>query len=597
MNDSPTASESKSLSTLLAAAVTSACLVAAPVVVEAKTPTAPDEAESVTSEHGVVAADQPHASKAGAEILKRGGSAIDAGITTLLALGVVNPMSSGIGGGGFCLYRPADGGDVEVIDFREVAPKKATHDMYVVDGEVKEQWTIRGGKSVGVPGEAAGLWAMSHKWGKLDWNEVVEPARRLASEGFPVHEELAERLRRDADKLEKRPNLAAAFQKDDGSWYETGETLKRPPLGDLLETLETQGTEPFYHGKVAEDIVAAVNDADGVFTEEDLATYEIAMREPVQNTYRGYEVFSMPPSSSGGTAVIETLNILEEFELSKLGRSAQGLHYVVEALKHAFADRAGWLGDTDFVDVPIDRLISKSYADEIRKKIEPDAVQPPKSYGTKAPIPDDSGTSHMSVVDAEENMLSCTSTINLSFGSMVYVREWGIVLNDEMGDFTPKPGEPNNYGLVGTKQNAVAPGKRPLSSMSPTLVLDEEGDPYMAVGASGGPTIITGTLFAFLNSVDFEMTPEQAITAPRLHHQWLPNKIFMEEPLAAKEKLESFGHEVEVRPAYSNVQMIVRSGDESFTAVSDPRKSGAPASADSNDKQQEAEQRNDSPSN
>lgn len=560
-------------------AVLSALLIAAPVDAPAKSPKAPDEAATITSTHGIVAADQPSASKIGAEILERGGSAVDAGVATLLALGVVNPMSSGLGGGGFCLYRPADSGDVDVIDFRETAPRKATHDMYVVDGEVNEKWTIRGGKSVGVPGEPAGLWALTHKYGKLDWKTLVEPARKMAHDGYPVHEELADRLRKVGKKLKKRPKLAAAFQEEDGSWVDEGDTLKRPNLAKLLKRLKTRGTEPFYHGQIAKDIVETVNAHDGIFTVDDLRHYQIALREPVKGTYRGYSVYSMPPSSSGGTAIVETLNIIEGFDLTKYGRSAKGIHLVVEGLKHAYADRAGWLGDTDFVDVPIDKLTSKPYAEKLRKKIKPDDVLPPEAYGTKAPMPDDSGTTHVSVIDADENMLSCTSTINLSFGSMVYVPEWGLVMNDEMGDFTPKPGEPNNYGLVGTKQNAVAPGKRPLSSMSPTLVLDENDRPYMAVGASGGPTIITGTFFALVNTVDFEMSPEEAITAPRIHHQWLPYKLFLEEQLAVIPELEKIGHDVEVRPAYSNVQMIVRSGEEEFTGVSDPRKAGAPAAA------------------
>jgi gamma-glutamyltranspeptidase/glutathione hydrolase len=512
-------------------------------------------------------------------MLEQQGNAVDAGVATLLTLGVVNPMSSGLGGGGFCLYRPSDTGDVDVIDFREVAPQKATRDMYVVDGEIKQDWMTRGGKAVGVPGEPAGLWAMTHKYGRLDWEQLVEPARQLAADGYPVHDELAERLHKVEDQLEKRPELADVFKDDEGGWVDTGQTLERPKLARLLDKLQEQGTEPFYHGDVAEAIVREVNSQDGIFTREDLRRYAIKMREPVEGTYRGHTIFSMPPSSSGGTAIVETLNILEGYDLPGLGRSAEGVHLIVEALKHAFADRAGWLGDTDFVDVPLDRLTSQSYADKLRNKIKRDDVLPPEEYGSKAPMPDDSGTTHISVIDADENMLSCTSTINLSFGSMVYVPEWGLILNDEMGDFTPKPGEPNNYGLVGTEQNAVAPGKRPLSSMSPTLVLDDSDRPYMAVGASGGPTIITGTLMTILNAVDFEMSAEDAIVAPRIHHQWLPYELFMEEPLAIKPKLEKFGHEVTVRPTYSNVQMILRGDGGSFTAVSDPRKGGEPAAA------------------
>lgn len=548
---------------------------------ESETPSAPDDAETVRSTEGIVAADHPRASEVGARILERGGNAVDAGVATLLALGVVNPMSSGLGGGGFCLYRSARNGDVEVVDFREVAPQNASRDMYVVDGEVRESWTVRGGKSVGVPGEPGGLWAMTHRWGSFEWERLLEPARRLAADGYRVHSELAERLHKVEEKLEKRSELAAVFKTDGDSWIDAGAELRRPQLAKLLERLQSDGIAPYYRGPIAEDIVEAVNEAGGIFTERDLRTYAIEMREPVEGTYRGYRVFSMPPSSSGGTAIIETLNIVEGFDLPALGRSAQGIHYIVESLKHAFADRAGWLGDTDFVDVPVDRLTSEAYARKKREMIRSNAVLEPEQYGSKAPMPDKKGTTHVSIVDSDENMLSCTSTINLSFGSMVYVPEWGLVMNDEMGDFTPKPGEPNNYGLVGTEQNAVAPGKRPLSSMSPTLVLDRQNRPYMAVGASGGPTIITGTLFVLLNTVDFGMSPADAVTAARIHHQWLPYELYLEEPLAVRPKLEEFGHRVEVRPAYSNTQMVVRSGAEAFTGVSDPRKAGAPASPES----------------
>jgi gamma-glutamyltranspeptidase/glutathione hydrolase len=568
------------------------CLFAISLLCASPAAAAPDvdalDAKTVTSDGGVVAADQPVASKIGARILAQGGNAADAGVATLLALGVVNPFSSGLGGGGFCLYRPASTGEVTVLDFRETAPAAATADMYVVDGEVKEDWMVRGGKSVGVPGEPGGLWALNYKFGSQPWETLVDPAYTLASEGYSVHQLLVDRLERGAEKLKKRPKLAAAFQEDDGSWVDTGDTLKRPGLARTLKTLRDEGPAPFYEGPIADAIVDAVNQAGGIFSEQDLASYSIKVREPVQGTYRGKTVFSMPPSSSGGTAIIETLNILEGYEMSRFGRSPLGVHLTVEALKHAFADRAGWLGDTDFVDVPLQRLTSEDYAAKLRSKIKRDTVLPPKAYGSKAPLPEDHGTTHVSIIDSRENMLSCTSTINLSFGSMVFVPKWGLIMNDEMGDFTAQPGVPNNYGLVGTKQNAVAPGKRPLSSMSPTLVLDDDGSPYMAVGASGGPAIITGTLMAMLNTIDFDHSPSQAIEAPRIHHQWLPYTLFLEDPMGMRDALEKKGHEIEVRPAWSNVQMVVESPETrgAFTGVSDPRKMGAPAAADTVDTSQ-----------
>ncbi len=540
---------------------------------------APEAATTVTSNKGIVAADHPTASKVGARILKQGGSATDAGIATMLALGVVNPFSSGLGGGGFCLRRGADSGKVTVMDFRERAPLNATSDMYVEDGEVQEQKMVRGGLAVGVPGEAAGMWSLHHRFGAIEWSELFDPAHRLARDGHRVSELLVSRLRDNAKKLRKRPKLSVIFQGSDGKWVEQGETLVRPKLAETLSTLKKEGPRPMYHGGMGQAIVRAVNEAGGMFQMDDLRTYSVTQREPVRGEYRGYDIFSMPPSSSGGTAIVETLNILEGFDIEPKTRTAQELHWIVESLKHAFADRAGWLGDSDFVDVPLDRLTSETYARRLRERIEPDEVLAQDRYGSysEAPLPDDSGTSHLSVVDSERNMLSCTTTINLSFGSMVFVPEWGLIMNDEMGDFTAKPGTANNYGLVGTKKNAIAPRKRPLSSMSPTLVLNPSGEPFMAVGASGGPTIITGTLMTMINTIDYKMSPEQAIIAPRLHHQWKPKTLFLENQIGAAGGLTERGHSIEVRPTYSNVQMIVRDEGNAFTGVSDPRKGGEPA--------------------
>jgi gamma-glutamyltranspeptidase/glutathione hydrolase len=545
-------------------------------------PKVPDSAPSVRSSAGVVAADHPLASKVGADVLANGGNAADAGAAALLANGVVNPMSSGLGGGGFCLYRPVETGEVEVIDFREKAPKKATRDMYVVDGEVRRDLQLEGGLAVGVPGEPGGLWGLQRIYGQAEWKDVVEPAYLLANDGFEVGDALAERLRRLSDELEERPELAAAFKKD-GDWVEAGEMLERPNLAKTLEEYRDNGPMAFYHGEIAAAIVEAVNADGGRFQEADLREYMIAHREPITGTYRGYDVFSMPPPSSGGTTIVETLNILEGWTLSQMGVSAMSIHLITEALKHAFADRARWLGDTDFVDVPIDRLTSKEYAEKLRETIKEKGVLPKDEYGSHRQVPDDAGTTHVSVIDGEGNMLACTSTINTSFGSMVYVAEHGLVLNNEMGDFTPQPGEPNNYGLIGTGQNAVAPEKRPLSSMSPTLVL-RDGTPFMAAGASGGPTIITGTLYAILRIIDFDQSPSEAIAAARLHHQWLPMKLFMEAPLGMKKQLESWGQTPVVRPAFNSVQIVVRDEDGELIGVSDPRKGGAPAAVDASPK-------------
>ncbi|MGM0556196.1 MAG: gamma-glutamyltransferase [Myxococcota bacterium] len=555
-------------------------LVAAPAVAQDAKPDnlVPETAPSIESTSGVVAADHPIASQVGADVLASGGNAADAGAAALLANGVVNPMSSGLGGGGFCLYRPSETGEVKVIDFREKAPKKADRDMFVVDGEVRRDLQMRGGMAVGVPGEPGGLWALQRIYGELAWKDTVEPAYRLANDGYEVGEALASRLQSRSESLEEHPKLAAVFKKD-GEWVEAGEMLERPGLAKTLADYRDNGPMAFYHGDIADKIVEAVNAAGGRFQTADMREYSIAHREPITGTYRGHEIFSMPPPSSGGTTIVETLNILEAWNLSEMGINSMSIHLITEALKHAFADRARWLGDTDFVDVPVERLTSKEYAEELRSTIEEDDVLPRDEYGTHRQVPDDAGTTHLSVIDAAGNMLACTSTINTSFGSMVFVPEYGIVLNNEMGDFTPQPFKPNNYGLIGTGQNAVAPEKRPLSSMSPTLVI-KDGKPFIAAGASGGPTIITGTLYAILRIIDFNQTPSEAIASARLHHQWVPMKLFMESPLGIKEQLESWGHEIDVRRAFNSVQIVVRDDDGTLTGVSDPRKSGAPAAAD-----------------
>ncbi len=549
-------------------------LVASPVTARAQEAPLPNKAKSVTSKRGVVATDQPQTSRIAARVLAEGGNAADAGAAALLVNGVLNPFASGLGGGGFCLYRPQKTGEVHVIDFREKAPKKATRDMFVVDGHPETMLQLRGGTAVGVPGEPAGLWVLQKQFGKLKWKQVVDPAVGVATH-YKAGALLAERLQQTADKLTEHPRLAMLF-KVDGHWATKGDKLSRPALAKTLAMYRDKGPIIFYQGDVGQAIVDEVDAAGGVFTPADLHAYSVAHRKPIEGTYRGYTIFSMPPPSSGGTTLVETLNILEGLHFGKNGVDPESIHLISESLKHAFADRARWLGDTDFVDVPIDRLISKDYATKLRKTIKPHGVLPVDAYGTHRQLPEDHGTTHVSIIDGQGNMLACTSTINTSFGSMVYVDKYGIILNNEMGDFTPMPGKPNNYGLIGTGQNAVAPEKRPLSSMSPTLVL-QDGQPFMAGGASGGPTIITGTLLALVNLIDFNMTPAEAIAAPRIHDQWRPQILFVEPELGGKDQLRKWGHKLVVKRAFNSVQIVVRNADGTLTGVSDPRKMGRPA--------------------
>lgn len=536
------------------------------------------EAPSVRTNKGVVAADHPLASEVGASVLAAGGNAADAGVATLLTLGLVNPFASGLGGGGFCLHRSAESGEVDVLDFRERAPGNSTRDMYIRDGKADIGLMMRGGLAVGVPGEAAGLWALHQKYGSRPWRTLVDRAAVLARDGFPAGELLPKRLAR-AEKtlLEPEHKAHASIYRRKNRWVQSGETVKNPGLAKLLEKLRDEGPRAYYEGPVASAIVEAVRDAGGILTEDDLRNYKVTWREPIRGEYRSdYEVYSMPPPSSGGVAIITALNVLNGIDLKTLGWTPAGIHMISETLKHVFADRARWLGDADFVAVPVEKLTSIEYALQLRGRILPWTVRDLEDYGTASQVPDDDGTSHVSIVDRRGNMLACTSTINTTFGSKVFVEKYGMVLNNEMGDFTAQPGVPNNYGLMGTEQNAVEPGKRPLSSMSPTLIL-KNGKPFLAAGASGGPTIITGTLLSILRVIDYGQTPAEAVAADRFHHQWLPEKLFIE---GARDwmvqDLRERGHEVVVRNMFNSVQMVVVVGDD-LVGVSDPRKHGAPA--------------------
>ncbi len=529
----------------------------------------------VASTGGVVAADNQYASEAGVAILEAGGNAADAGVLTMLILGIVHPFSSGLGGGGFCLYRDADTEETTVLDFREMAPAAAHRDLYLVDGEADFSLARRGGLAVGVPGEPAGLWALHGRFGELPWEDVVEPARHFASQGFAVGATLARHLHAMEEHLQVRPELLALLSNEDGELLEEGDFFARDDLARALDLFRDEGVRPFYVGPIADAIAATVQEHDGILTADDLASYHMIPREPVRGDFAGYEILSMPPPSSGGIALIQALNILTHLDLDDLDDDAL-LHARVEALKHAFADRAEWLGDSDFVDVPIDRLLDLDYAAELAARVDLDAVLDPTDYGTTAPHAEEGGTSHLSIVDGDGNLLSCTTTINTRFGSLVYVPEFGVILNNEMADFNIQPGEPNLYGLIGNEQNAVAPGKRPLSSMSPTLVL-RDGQPVMTIGASGGPTIISGVYFALLDLLIDGAEPLDNIAAGRHHHQWMPDTLWAEtEDDPRHQALQDRGHTIRHRPSFTAVQFVLRRGDQ-WVGVSDPRKGGRPA--------------------
>ena len=553
-----------------------------PGTVLAESPHAPQERfpqveqHRLESAHGIVAADHRYASEAGAEILAQGGNAADAGVVAMLVLGITHPFASGLGGGGFCLYHEAEVGETTVLDFREIAPAKAHRDLYAVDGEVDHGLARRGGLAVATPGEPAGLWSLHGRFGHLPWEDLFEGPRRLAEQGFPVGATLAEAIEQRADDFVDFPELAAVFQDEQGTYLTEGDLLVRDDLVRALEVLETHGVHPFYAGEVAQAIAQAAQAQGGILTVDDLAAYRLERRKPIVGEFRGMEIHSMPPPSSGGIALIQALNLLEALDLPENLDDPLTLHLMVEALKHAFADRARWLGDTDFVDVPVEKLISREYAQELAQRVDLDQVLETEEYGTIAPDPEAAGTAHLSVVDAQDNLLACTTTINTRFGSMVYVPEFGLILNNEMADFNVEPGEPNIFGLIGNEQNAVAAGKRPLSSMSPTLLL-RDGVPWMTLGASGGPTIITGTYLTLLRTLVYGEDLLDAITAPRLHHQWIPETLFVEtEPFPGADHLTERGHSLSHRRAYNAVQAILR-GDGHWIGVSDPRKGGVPA--------------------
>ena len=545
---------------------------------------APPDPKNVTvlSQMGAVAADHPLASATGAAILDQGGSAADAAVATLLVLGVVNPFASGLGGGGFCVaWSPQKPEIADALDFRETAPAKASRDMYLRQGKADEALSRLGGLAVAIPGEAAGLEALHRRHGKLPWASLVQPAYEYAAHGFFVGKLLPARVIASSGRMPAKGPLRQAFTPQGSPNFVTPYSWHtRKDLAQTLALLRDKGAaKGFYQGPLAQAIVAQVQAEGGMLSLEDMRTYAPIWRTALKSTYRDtYTFYTMPPPSSGGIVLAQVLNILEAFDLRALGWGPKAVHLILEALKHAFADRARYHGDADFVNVPVATLTSKAHAKTLRQKINPEATLPKEAYGSTLGPKDDHGTSHISVVDATGHMVACTSTVNTTFGSMVYVPDWGLVMNNEMDDFSAQPGVPNAYGLVGNAQNAIAPGKRPLSSMSPTIVL-QGTTPKLVVGASGGPTIITGTIFAILRLLDFDQSPTEAVTSTRLHHQWMPHKLFFEglplDPLATG--LAARGHEVEYRPAFNSVQLLYRSSPTQWTAVSDPRKEGRPA--------------------
>lgn len=490
---------------------------------------------------GVVAAAKPEASQVGVEILKKGGNAVDAAIATAFALGVLEPNASGLGGGGFMVIKLANMKEAVVVDFRESAPAAAKPDMYKIgdDGKVVNAANVVGGLASGVPGEVAGLLYGLEKYGskKLTRAQIMQPSINWAKKGIPVTVNLAKIINEELVKINKFPATAKLYS-NEGLPYETGDTIKNPDLAATLELIAKQGKDGFYKGELAKKVAAAVQETGGILTEADLAAYEPKIRKPISGSYRGYTIFSTPPASSGGTHVIEILNILENFDMAKLGDGTPAaLHVWGEAMKQAFADRAKYMADTEFVKVPLTGLVNKAYAKGLAANI--DMAKPLESVQAGDPSKYESGsTTSLSVMDKNGNMVAITKSINYFFGSGVVVPGTGILMNNHMDDFVPKPGS----------ANSIEPGKRPLSSMSPTLVLDPEGKPFMTIGSPGATRIIGAVAEVISNVVDHKMSIQQATMAPRFFRMQsgeynLEGRVSVN----TKNALEKMGHKVMVR--------------------------------------------------
>ena len=497
--------------------------------------------EPVHAQHGIVVSVHELASRAGVEMMQAGGNAVDAAVATGFALAVVHPPAGNLGGGGFMLVRMADG-KVHFLDYREKAPAAATADMYLdAQGNVIEGASEYGYKSIGVPGSVAGMVYAEQKYGKLTLTQVMAPAIRLAREGFALTWGEAREFR-DDKYLGRFAESRRIFQRD-GNYYQPGEIFRQP---DLARTLERIAAKPddFYHGALARELAAAMQKGGGLITADDLARYGVKEREPVRGTYRGYEIISAPPPSSGGTVLIESLNILEGYNLAKLGnRSAQSIHFTTEAFRRAFFDRAEFLGDPDFSRIPVAQLIDKKYAAAWRETIDEERASASKElkrpaifseleqYAAAHPLPPASRepphTTHYSVVDAEGNAVAVTTTLNEAFGSRVTAEGLGFLLNDEMDDFSAKPGVPNAYGLIQGPANTIGPAKRPLSSMTPTIVV-RDGKTFMVLGSPGGSKITTTVANVLMGVIDYGMNIQEAVNAPRFHNQWLPDVLNVE---------------------------------------------------------------------
>lgn len=532
----------------------------------------------VRAKQGMVASTEKLASQIGIDTLKKGGNAVDAAVAVGFALAVTHPSAGNLGGGGFMMIRFANG-QTACIDYRETAPAAAGRDAYLdADGQIVPKASTQGYQASGVPGTPAGLCLAQRMYGRLSLQKVIQPAIDLAERGFQVSDHLSDSLKGAACLLELFPESRRVYL-NGGRYFEPGERLIQTDLARSLRAIRDQGPDGFYQGEVAAKIAAAYERHGRWMTLMDLKEYTAKLRTPLRGSYRGYDVITMPPPSSGGTVLLEMLNELESFKVSGMGAgSSRTIHLMAEAMRHAFRDRAELMGDTDFVKVPVSQLILKSYASDFRKRFDPEKALDSLALPARVlPVSEASETTHFSVVDKDGNAVANTYTLNGGYGSGVTIEGTGILMNNEMDDFTSKPGVPNAYGLIQGEANGIAPRKRPLSAMTPTLLL-RDGKLFLVIGSPGGPTIINTVLQVIVNIVDFGFTIQEAIDAPRFHHQWLPDELRMESqgfPEDVARALELRGHRLAFRGPMGDAQGIMLDPKTGMRlGASDPRGDG-----------------------
>ena len=532
----------------------------------------------VKGKYGMVVSQREIASRIGADVLERGGNAVDAAVAVGFALAVALPRAGNIGGGGFMLLHID--GETTSIDFREKAPAAAYTELFLDEqGDVDEDLHRFSHRSAGVPGTVAGLAYALNKFGTMSLSELVEPAIKLAEEGIVYDYDIASAIALREGILRRYTHTEKTFFRSDGSQYKPGDVFRQKELADTLRKIASNGADAFYKGEIAELITGEMRRGNGLITMADMAGYAPVEREPVRGTYNGYKIVSMPPPSSGGAHIVQMLNILDQFPLEQYGsNSSKTLHIMAEAMRLAYADRSKHMGDPDFYPVPVDWLISREYALELAKKIDPESATPSDSIAPgQAPVYESPDTTHFSVVDKNGNAVATTYTLNFSFGSGITVPGAGFLLNNEMADFSAKPGVPDAFGLLGGKANSVEAGKRPLSAMTPTMVLKDK-QPVLVTGSPGGSRIINAVLQHIVNVLEHNMNVAEANHAPRIHHQWYPDVLYVEKGINpdAIRILKGLGHQVEQSGTMGSVQAIAYDG-ENYYGSADPRRPGAGA--------------------